>query len=238
MHTNPKVLALLALGEDTTTEAERNHVQVCAHCSDGVAEMAQIAHVGRLSGGENTLAAPSPEVWERVRSELGFTSSSPSAEVIGLPRRSAGHMTGRRLLTAAVAAGVALVMGFGLGLGWQRLTTPQNTVITQAPLTALPQWAGSSGQAKVEVDKRGNRWLVVTMTTPRPVDGNRQVWLIDTEVKGMQAMGFMSGNESRLPVPRELKISTFPIVDISVEPPNDVDPTHSSKSIVRGQLPL
>jgi anti-sigma-K factor RskA len=74
MHTNPEVLALLALGEDVGSPAERHHVTSCPACSEEVAELARIADVGRSSPTSDPLSAPSPEVWRRISAELGFAS--------------------------------------------------------------------------------------------------------------------------------------------------------------------
>jgi len=109
-------------------------------------------------------------------------------------------------------------------------------VLWTAQLQALPDFAGSSGEAKVEADREGNRMLVVELDSPEPVDGARAVWLIDPDVKQMRMLGWLNDNKGSWPVPPDLDPRRFPIVDVSEEPPGDPDTRHSGVSIVRGTL--
>jgi hypothetical protein len=143
---------------------------------------------------------------------------------------------GRRSLAALVAAAVALVLGVGLGVGLDRLLAPRETVLWTAQLQALPDFAGSTGEALVEEDADGNRTLVIKLAAPEPVDGSRAVWLIDRNVQQMRVLGYLNGNEGSWPVPSDLDPREFPVVDVSKEPPGDPDPRHSTVSIVRGTL--
>jgi len=143
---------------------------------------------------------------------------------------------GRRGLGALVAAAVALVLGVGLGLGLDRILASRQTVLWTAELQALPDFAGSSGEALVEEDADGNRTLVIELDSPEPVDGSRAVWLIDRDVQQMRMLGFLNENGGSWPVPPDLDPREFPIVDVSKEPPGDTDPRHSTVSIVRGIL--
>lgn len=72
MHTNPEVLAMLAIGEEAGTVTEREHVTACPDCSEEVAELARIADIGRLTTESDSITTPSPDVWERIKAELGF----------------------------------------------------------------------------------------------------------------------------------------------------------------------
>ncbi len=234
MHTSPDVLALLALGEQVGTQAELAHLQDCRVCRTELSQLSRAVEIGRGTNEEDVLQSPRPEVWEAVRAELGFGAEpARTAEVIPLRSRPAG---GRRLVSLALAAVLALVVGIGLGLGIDRLMQPRETVIGQADLEPLPDWPGASGKAVVERDAEGNRILVVTVESPRPADGARQVWLIDKQVKGMSPMGFLNNGRGEFNIPDSFDLSRFPIVDVSVEPTNDPDPTHSGNSVVRGTL--
>jgi anti-sigma-K factor RskA len=149
------------------------------------------------------------------------------------PKRSS---RGRRGLALLVAAAVALVLGVGLGLGLDRILGPRQTVLWTAELQALPAFPGSTGEASVVEDKDGNRTLVIELESPEPVDGSRQVWLIDTGVTKMRSLGYLTGVSGRLPIPGDLDPHEFPVVDVSKEPPADTDVRHSGNSIVRGNL--
>ena len=86
MHTNPEVLALLALGEDSATPDERDHVNSCEICTREVAELAHLAGVGRTVKGAAPLEAPRPEVWERIRAEIGFGAVENGVDGVHAPR--------------------------------------------------------------------------------------------------------------------------------------------------------
>jgi hypothetical protein len=75
MHPNPEILALLALGENAGTADERRHIDSCPECAEEVADLSRLAAVGRSTTKDQSLATPSPAVWERVRAELGLTSN-------------------------------------------------------------------------------------------------------------------------------------------------------------------
>jgi anti-sigma-K factor RskA len=263
MHTNPEVLALLALAEDVGTPAERLHVESCPTCSEEVAELARIADVGRSSTTSDLLSAPSPEVWARITAELGFdapaqlasvtpaesrpaaaATTTPAATVTDLAARRVPAGPGgnrptsaaRRFLALAVAAALALVVGIGVGIGYERqVTKPENRVIASANLTPLPKFAGAAGTAEVLADGRGGRELVVKMTSPQPINGTVQVWLMDDRDQAT-SMGTMKDGVARLPIPRGMSLFERPTVDISAEPAADTNPGLNGESILRGKL--
>jgi len=263
MHTNPEVLALLALGDQSAaSQDDQDHIAGCEVCSAEVAELAHLAGVGRSTDAQMRIESPSPEVWRRIATELGLEESAP-AVTPSQPTTNDAHPTPvtieptaaapvvaptaiesasnrrrrrRHLLASAVAAVLALVVGVGAGIAWERRTPPE-TVVAQADLGALPDWLGAKGQATLERDSAGNQVLVVTVQTPRPVAGLQEVWLIDPSVKGMQSIGLLTQPTQRFQLPAGLDVTEFPIVDVSAEPPNGV-PSHSGDSIVRGTLDL
>ena len=73
MHPSPDVLALLALGEQAGTSADREHVAGCAECRAEVESLARAVDVGRSAdAGDDTLLTPPDRVWEAIRAELNF----------------------------------------------------------------------------------------------------------------------------------------------------------------------
>jgi hypothetical protein len=191
-------------------------------------------------------------VWERISAELGLTSAHAAAEppprvatvselgsrrVAAAGSPAAPTSAGRRFLALAVAAALALVAGIGIGIGYeQRVTKPQNRVIASAELKPLPKWAGTTGKAEVTADGRGNRELVLRVSTPQPVDGTLRVWLMKGSIRDPQSMGVVRNGEARLAIPDDMSLFQFPVVDVSDEPPGDTDPQHSGDSVVRGAL--
>jgi anti-sigma-K factor RskA len=245
MHTNPELLALLALGEDVGNAEERAHLRSCPECSTEVAELAKLAGIGRSAGADDLLIPPAPQVWDRVRAELGFADSpslertestdlpAPTVSPLPVPGRSAR----RSLRWMALAAVLALIAGFGIGTGWQQFRQPSQTVIAKADLKAFPKYPGSSGSASITIDEDGNKFLVVKISTPDQVQ-DLQVWMIDSTGKGMRAMGFIDSGGEPLPLPRDMSLVQFPTVDVSDEPLNDANPAHSGNTVVRGTLDI
>lgn len=271
MHTNPEILALVALGErDAASADELNHIDHCEICGQEVTDLGNLTRVGRTISDHFTLETPSPQVWDRIRDQLGFSDefssdlvppatkadgpsavSAPTAapnsstadaappdgasvtpERLDLPPRRQ-----RRILSLALAAGLALLAGVVGTLTWQQLRPLDQTVLTSTALDALPDWTGATGEATLEEDASGRKVLVVSMETPRPVDGIQQVWLIDREQSSMLQVGWLTAPVDRFTLPTDLDISRFPVVDVSVEQP-DGNLQHSGDSIVRGTLDI
>jgi hypothetical protein len=68
-HVDPEVLALIALGEPAS-DADRAHLSTCAACAQEVESLAAVVRVGRSVTPADTLVAPPPAVWDRIRAEL------------------------------------------------------------------------------------------------------------------------------------------------------------------------
>ena len=191
MHTNPEVLALVALGErDAASAEELDHIARCAACGQEVTELGHLSQVGRTISDHFTLETPSPEVWDRIRAQLGFdpefsSDLIPAVDLVtpddlsSLPAltparplsvvRTDGVDPGagperldqptpnrRRVLSLALAAVLALLAGIGGTLAWQQYPD-KDTVISSAPLDALPAWSGAPGTATLEEDAAGTR---------------------------------------------------------------------------------
>lgn len=260
MHTDPDVLALVALGErEAASSEDLDHIAHCETCGREVTELGHLTEVGRTISDHFTLETPNPQVWDRIRAQLGIRedfsselvppptthSTAPrspvSPEVLRLApvreRRDLPPQKRRRILSLALAAALALLAGIGGTLAWQQLRPGTETVVAASPLNAVPPWSGASGEAKLEEDADGRRWLVVSMTTPQPVTGVRQVWLMNRDASAMTPIGLMARPEDRFPVPENLDLDRLPVVDISDEEPAG-PATHSGNSIVRGTLPV
>lgn len=265
MHTNPEVLALVALGEpDAASASELSHIEECETCGREVSELGNLTRVGRTISDHFTLETPSPQVWDRIRDQLGFsdefssdlvppaampdgsTSTPTSPTVVATPPTDSVTPADRehpdvpprrrrRVLSLVLAAVLALLAGVVGTLTWQQLRPLSETVLASTPLDALPDWTGATGEAKLEEDATGRKVLVVSMVTPRPVDGIQQVWLIDRDVAGMIPIGQLTSPVQRFPLAADVDVSRFPVVDVSVQRP-DGTVQHSGNSIVRGVL--
>src|SRR5690348_4425435 len=89
MHTNPEVLALLALGEHAADPADRAHLDACLRCRDELETLRRLINPDPVEGGDRatTPDAPSEAVWAAIQAELGFipvTRSWPSVPEAGV----------------------------------------------------------------------------------------------------------------------------------------------------------
>ena len=69
MHTNPEVLALLALGEHTADAADRAHLDACAVCRDELETLSRLINPDSSGGAAavGSLDAPSEAVWAAIQ---------------------------------------------------------------------------------------------------------------------------------------------------------------------------
>jgi hypothetical protein len=72
MHTNPEVLALLALGEHPVDPADTEHLADCEQCRAELESLTRLIEQGRHAPDRETLDEPSEAVWAAIQSELGF----------------------------------------------------------------------------------------------------------------------------------------------------------------------
>ncbi len=241
-HLEPELIALIALGEPAGADA-RAHLDRCPTCAAELESLATAVVRGRAAGPELAeLVDPPERVWDAIAAELDLPAHvRPGAPTPTVEPRVAVEQTARQpgrrrmapgWLAAAAAAGI--VVG-GLGVGWWDTRTPAPTVVEAASLDALPDWPGATGTAVVERAADGTRELVVTLSGAGTDTGFREVWLIDTEVSRLISLGMLHGDHGVFPLPADLDLAAYPVVDISEEP-FDGNPGHSGDSIVRGVL--
>lgn len=75
-HVDDDVLTLLALGEDSASDAERAHVAACERCTAEVRTLADVAGLARTAG---ELVPPAPRVWDAIAAELGLGGGATAA---------------------------------------------------------------------------------------------------------------------------------------------------------------
>lgn len=238
-HLDPERLTLLAIGEPATDE-ERTHLDACDDCALELARLQYTVTVGRSTATLGELEAPPERVWQRITDELGLATapaerepaaSTPAAQ----PPADADDGPRRRGWTPflfALAASLAVVF---VAVGTWVVGQPQPTQIAAATLDAFPAHPTAVGEAVVIEDPDGVREVKVTLEADEVEDGFREVWLITADASALVSLGVMEGDEAVFPVPAELDLHEYVLVDVSLEPA-DGDPAHSGDSIVRGQL--
>ncbi|MDH4160244.1 MAG: anti-sigma factor [Actinomycetota bacterium] len=237
-HLDPEDVALHALGEPLDGAASA-HLQACPSCASDLSALAEVVAVGRVLDRHDTLEAPPPRVWEAIRSQLTpdlpVSGPSPDAElapIVSLAGRRRRWPTG--LLVAASVLGVLVgSVATSVVTADPSPETPVAAPVATASLAALPAHAGA-GSAEIVEGPEGPQ-LVLDVAGLSPGDGFYEVWLIDPETFAMVGLGALPGTRGTFPVPAGLDLSTYSVVDVSIEP-YDGDPLHSKDSVVRGEL--
>ena len=264
-HPAPDTLALVALGEDVD-DAAIEHFATCRACFAEIEALQQVVSVGRSLAPDDRLLAPHPRVWQRISSDVAdgrviplpgavmlqdrppvvppaatepvpLGGLPPSGDQSARPSRPRGR---RRWLAVTLAAGLALIVGLGGGYVVRGVLNPVPDVVGATQLNALPQWPGANGTASVEKSTDGQQTLVVAMEMPPNAQpgGTLEVWMSDSRATDMVPVGTMTGVSGRFALPASVDVATHPIIDVSLEPADDSDPTHSDVSVVRGRLKL
>lgn len=248
-HPDELVLAALAMGDHEDVEAAASaHVGRCAACTDEVASLREVLDLLGQTRTE-TLLAPPPAVWEAVVAEIDRAGALVSAaEPASEPRTAAVEQTSaapvplaRRQVPTwwlAVAAGVALLAGIGLGAAWtpeQETNVPAAQVLGSTTLASLADDPQERGTAEVRQHDDQVSLHVAASDLGGP-DGTREVWLINLDGTRMVSLGMMpSGEAGDFAFPKRLLEQGYRIVDVSFEP-DDGDPTHSGTSLARGTI--
>lgn len=228
-HIDPDDLSLLALGEHLEG-VEEGHVVACQQCRDELDALRGVVSQARTIEPEDTPVAPPPRVWEAVAAELSIRAGAqPRAE------QPTGRLLGRSRtpLLAAAAALVGIVFGAGLTALIAGNDDDGGQVVARTRLAALPDHSGS-GEASV-VGTGSARVLVLDVSGLTRGSGFYEVWLLDADAQRLVSLGLLDGSTGRFPLPPQVDVAQFPVVDISLEPV-DGDPAHSGDSVVRGTL--
>jgi len=230
-HCDPDVLALLALGESVGSSSDVGHLADCAHCQSELDQLRAVVTASRSVEPADRPSAPPAAVWERVAEELGLSTTTVDVPLLAFaPRRGPSWRTLAAASVAAALIGALATLGIVAAVSGGSAPT---TVVARASLAPLPAHSGS-GTASV-VDVGAGRALDIDVSGLGPVDGFYEVWLLDADGKKLVSLGLLRGTHGRFALPPGVDISTYPLVDVSIEPA-DGNPLHSGNSVVRGRL--
>ena len=265
MHTDPEVLALLALGEGAGTAADEDHIAGCADCRAELARLADTVATAREGGVAVQLARPPDQVWERIAAAAGVTtepgqageaagqrplhSTPPADGAAGGGRRvrpHAGRRGGlgspRRVRGRLAAAAAGLVIGVGAAAGVAGVLAartqapPVVALVALRPLPQFPQWQNAVGTAVLR-DGTATRLLDVTLHAPQR-SGFYEVWLLGRDGVSMISLGDLSAaHTGSFTIPSGADLRFYTRIDVSLQPFNG-STVHSKTSVVRGTLPL
>lgn len=259
-HCDPDELALAAFDEQLSAE-DAAHLAGCAECQQEVASLRRsvdVLAVPALAAPGQAIAPP-PQVWAAIAAATAVhVSPRPAAvargvdipgpspvepaehELAGSGAGSAtvvpiGSRSSRRSAARWLPLAAAVLVGGLIGAGAVAVTQggAGGAVVAQAGLDPLPE-QDASGVAEVR-ENRGVRELRVDLDLPELDDGYYEVWLLQSDAQRMVPVGVVHQGGNVLPLPADLDLAAYPLVDVSVEP-LDGDPTHSGVSVARGQL--
>ena len=137
MHTNPEVLALLALGEHVADSADRQHLESCAQCREELESLTRLISQGRSAPDSETLDAPSEAVWAAIQAELGFipvTRSWPTGVASAYPEPAEPAASAPQAASTAASAPVPPAPVAGAG-GPGSTGSTGATVVTESSVT-------------------------------------------------------------------------------------------------------
>ena len=219
MHTDPELLGLLALGEQVGTTADLLHLQTCPECAGELAELTRVVTLGRSDDAQMPLLTPSPQLWDRIRAELGLSPAPelPAAE----PERP--HLRWSEL--TGMHAALAGPAGESAG----ELTAQVNLSPAEA------SWSKASGEAVLATDGLGRRILQLALQADLPNAGVRQAWLVHGDDPTLrQSLGILDGPFGVWTVDQSIDLQQYRIIEISQQSVGTTE--HSGDTIVRGQL--
>lgn len=179
---------------------------------------------------------PPEDLWGRIAAQLDVDDSIEAdplpASVIDMeqartrraPQAIRRH---RRRLGVAVAAAAVVAL-----VGLSALTTrddAKTTFVAEATNATLPEPYDGSATASIT-----NGALEISFSASLPDEEPLELWLIKPDLSAMVSLGLLD-DQGSYEIPAGIDPSEYSLVDVSVEP-DDGDPTHSRRSILRGEL--
>jgi hypothetical protein len=197
-HTDPELLALMALGEPG---ADDGHAAGCPECQEELRQLASVVAVARSTPEPVRLETPPAGLWSRIAAETGVAVGPHVAngsggipgvhEVGGASGAGESHEAGetdgaggasgagrvergrrgwwtRGRAGLAAALIVAAAVGAGIWGGVQALTGSRTTVVGQVALKPLPEFPQWSTARGTAVMATGPRGKQVTVTLEAP----------------------------------------------------------------------
>jgi hypothetical protein len=221
-HLHPDQLTAIALDPTTAEDSDHDHIDECARCARELDVLRSVSSRARRAQPDDTPPAPPEDVWDRVVHELTESGDLPTTRQRERPRLAGRSWAIAAALIAIVVVGAAALLQIGTATG---------TAIAEARLEALADV--QPARATLLADGEDRTLRLDTDGLPQ-TDGYYEVWLLASDESGLVSLGPVTPGQ-RYEVPSAIDVDRYSIVDISREP-TDGDPTHSTDSVLRGEL--
>ncbi|MGW6274422.1 anti-sigma factor [Streptomyces sp. NPDC055060] len=252
-HTDEETLALMALGEQPS-DPDHLHLSTCPQCRRELQSLRRVVAAARTTAAEKqNLLVPPAELWTDIANALDIApqpstaaadeTAGPADDRVAPADTSASQTRPRRAfmlrvrrisrLSVTVAACAALLgAAAGSAVTWWA-TRPETSTATADGQKLRSLTPASRGYASLTGD-RGHRTLAIQVKGLPSTKGYFEVWLMDRSHTKLVSMGVLNADgRATLPVPANVDLSEYSVVDVSVQPFNG-KPDHSGRSIVRG----
>lgn len=189
---------------------------------------------------------PPADLWSRISNEVsgldaeidltdGPDTVEPTAERDLPPAQELPGGDPRfspRFVVAAAAALIVILIGASLAI----VGTGGNSFVTYAAEitnTDLPESFDGSATVTLEVDE--DPMLVVDFDRELPSGETLGIWILSADGTEIIPVGMVEPGDTAWAWPEGFNPAEYPLVDVSIEP-DDGDPSHSGRSILRGEL--
>ncbi|MEV6613008.1 anti-sigma factor [Streptomyces sp. NPDC051051] len=262
-HTDDETLALIAIGEEPSPPTAEHLLGCARCARELRALRHVVASARASSLDEHDLLQPPAGLWDSIAAELGIsvrhdrdagTAPSPvrvprhTEEEEGLSGAVESHPAARtatrtaprarlrrpgRFAVALAACAALFGAAAGSTVTWW-MTQEKSASVPSAASERLDSLrADSAGYARLS-DGGGHRTLDITVKGLPRTSGYFEVWLMDRTHTKLVSMGVLGPDgRAALPVPDNIDLQEYSVVDVSVQPYNG-KPDHSGDSVVRG----
>ena len=230
---------MMALGEETDPAASR-HLHECDRCRREFETLRRVVTaMSTTDAADGDLVPPSDAIWNSIASELDLSiqpdaPSAPDREETVRDSRPKRRLERVGRFSVALAACAALLgAASGSAVTWW-VTQDSSTTRTASEGRRLESLRSSSAGYASLNGWGDNRALNITVTDLPKTSGYFEVWLMDRTHTKLVSMGVLDADgHATLPIPDNIDLSEYSVVDVSVQPYNG-KPDHSGDSIVRG----
>ncbi|MGW2835661.1 anti-sigma factor domain-containing protein [Streptomyces sp. NPDC001286] len=259
-HTDEETLALMALGE-LSSDSDDLHLQSCQACRGELEALRRVVTTARASEPEEAeLLQPPAELWTDIATELDLAHvpagavaaavgegphavtadnderlEPPAEHSVPTPPATHRQLISRRARFSVALAACAALLGATAGSAITWWVTRGDSTASAGHARALDSLRpASKGYASLRGTK-AHRSLTIQVKGLPTTSGYFEVWLMDRSHTKLVSMGVLDPDgKATLPVPKNIDLREYSVVDVSVQPYNG-KPDHSGKSIVRGR---